>query len=80
MKKRIITTLYFIFFAAAVALVIYRLYLRNNNRIEEAQTVQFWAIASLIAALFCRLALRFFPKWFENKQTAEHTDQTIHRD
>ena len=80
MKKRIVTTLYFIFFAAAVALVIYRMYLKNHNRIDEALTVQTMAIAMLVAALFCRMALRFFPKWFDEKQTAEQTGQTIHRD
>lgn len=78
MKKTIITALYYIFFAAAIVLVIYRIYLRNNNRNDEASTVQWLAIGMLGAALICRLIQRFFPKWFDNKPTREDIEQGVH--
>jgi len=71
MKKGIITILYFIFFAAALGLIIYRIYLRNHNRNDEADTVQWLALGMLSAALICRLIQRFFPKWFVEKPTGE---------
>jgi hypothetical protein len=78
MKKTIVSTLYYIFFVAALVLVIYRLYLRNNNRNEEAVTIQWLAIGMLIAALICRLVQRFFPKWFDSKPTREELEQKVH--
>jgi hypothetical protein len=74
MKKTIVTTLYYLFFVAALVLVIYRIYLRNNNRNDEAVTVQWLAIGMLVAALVCRLLQRFFPKWFDDKSTKEEIE------
>ena len=66
--------LYFALFVAALALIIYRIWLRNHNRNEEATTVQWIALGLLVAALICRFIPRIFPKAFADKPTGEEID------
>jgi hypothetical protein len=78
MKKNIVNILYYIFLAAAIVLIIYRLYLHNNNRNEEAETAQWIALGLLAGAFICRLLLRFLPKWFGYKPTREEIENKVH--
>jgi hypothetical protein len=77
MKKNIVSALYYIFFVAALVLVIYRIYLRNNNRNDEAETVQWVALGLLVAALICRWIPRIFKKSFTDKPT-EEIEKQVH--
>lgn len=72
MRKSVLATLYFIFFGAAVLLVIYRMYLRNNSRTGQAETVQWIALALLIAALVCRLLPRVAPGWVKDDDATKN--------
>jgi amino acid transporter len=78
MKKTVLSGLYFIFFVAALALIIYRIYLRNHNRSEEAETVQWIALGLLVAALICRFIPKIFPKVFADKPTGEEIEKQVH--
>ena len=80
MVKRIPKVLYFIFFAAAVILIIYKFYLRNQNRNEEAQTAQWIALGLLLAALLCRFLPKIFPKKFGDKPAREEMEQNVFGD
>jgi hypothetical protein len=79
MRKKVIRALYFIFFAAAILLLIYRMYLRNNNRTEEAETMKWIALGLLLAALLCRFIPRLFPKWLDDK-AAREIENKVHND
>jgi len=78
MKKRVLSGLSFIFFVAALALIIYRIYLRNHNRSEEAETMQWIALGLLVAALICRWLPRILPKQFGDKPTREEIEKQVH--
>ena len=78
MKKNLLSILYFIFFATALALIIYRIYLRNNNRSEEVETIQWMALGLLAAALICRSLPKILPKWFGHKPTREEIEKQVH--
>jgi hypothetical protein len=81
MSKRIISTLYYICFIAALFLIIYRWYLRSVNRNGEAETIQWTALALLLVAFICR----FVPKIFSGRtkhdgSTSENTGGQIHNE
>jgi len=78
MKKSTLNILYYLLFVAALVMILYKLYLRNHRRFEEEQTAAWIAFGILIAALICRLIIRFFPKWFTDKTTSEEIDKQVH--
>jgi TRAP-type C4-dicarboxylate transport system permease small subunit len=61
MPKRILSILYYICFVAALFLMIYWWYLRSINRNEEAETIQWIALALLLLAVIVGFYLRFSP-------------------
>ena len=67
-------TLYYVFFIAVIILFLFRLYLKSNHRVEEAETAQWVAIGLLVAAIICKFIDRLFPKWFYNKPSGEDID------
>jgi len=79
MGKKVISALYFIFFAAAILLLIYRMYLRNNNRTEEADTMKWIALGLLLATLLCRFIPRLFPKSLDDK-AAREIENKVHNE
>jgi len=79
MRKKVISALYFIFFVDAILLLIYRMYLRNNNRNEEAETMKWIALGLLLAALLCRLIPRLFPKGLGDK-AAREIENKVHNE
>jgi hypothetical protein len=80
MRKKITETLYYIFFIAAILLVLFRLYLKSNNRDDEAETVQWVTFGLLLAAVICRFIDKVFPKWFDNKPAREEIEERVHGD
>jgi hypothetical protein len=78
MKNRVVRALYFVFFAAAVLLLCYKIYLHSNHRSEEEETIQWIALGFLVAASICRLIEKLFPKWFHNKRGSEEIEQRVH--
>ena len=80
MRKKVAEILYYVFFVAVIFLVIFRIYLKSNNRTEEAETVQWVAIGLLVAALICKFIDRLFPKWLHNKPTREEIEERVHGD
>ena len=80
MVKGIPKILYLIFFAAALVLIIFKIYLRSQNRNEEAETAQWIALGLLLAALLCRFLPKLFPKGFGNKPTREEIEKNVHSD
>jgi hypothetical protein len=75
MRKKIINTLFYLLLAAGIFFAMYKIYLRNNNRNDEADIVQWIAIGALLAALLCRYLPRIFPKWFINRSTSDEFDE-----
>ena len=80
MKRSVVRALGFIFFGAALLLLLFKIYLRNNNRNEDAETVQWIALGLLLASLICRFINKLFPKWFDNKLTREEIENRVHND
>jgi hypothetical protein len=80
MKKRVVNTLYYIFFISAILLFLYRMYLRSNNHTEEAERVQWVIVGLLLAGLICRFMPRLFPKWFHDKPTREEAEKEVHNE
>lgn len=76
--KKTVNVLYYIFFISAIVLIGFKIYLRNNNRLEEVETVEWLALSMVIGALICRLIIRFFPKWFNNKPAREEIEKQVH--
>jgi len=79
MKKNIVSGLYFVFFLGALVLIIYKIYLQKNNRNDEAETIQWLALGSLLAALICRFIPRIFKKAFADK-AGEAIEKQVHEE
>jgi hypothetical protein len=78
MKKETLSTLFYIFFAAAVILLICRVYLLSKNQNEEVSTVQWFSPGFLLAALLYWVIPGFFPKNFGAKPTREEIEKRFH--
>jgi hypothetical protein len=80
MPKRILSILYYICFVAALFLMIYWWYLRSINRNEEAETIQWIALALLLLAVICRFLPKIFPSRFKHESTSENSGGRIHNE
>jgi hypothetical protein len=77
MKNRTPGLLYYIFFFVALILVIYRIYLRNNNRDQEAQTVLWIALGFLLLAGIYRYLPKIFPKKFGHWEEKNEDEKNV---
>lgn len=80
MRKRILSILYYMCFVAALLLILYRMYLRSNNRNEESETIQWIALVLVIVALICRLIPRIFPTLLNDESTGKKTEVQTHNE
>jgi hypothetical protein len=80
MSKRIISTLYYICFVAALLLIIYRWYLHSVNRKEEGETIQWIALALLIVAFICRIIPKIFSGRVKHGSASENAEGQIHNE
>jgi hypothetical protein len=78
MKKGMPRILYYVFFVAALILIIYRIYLKKHDRNEEAETAQWIALGLLVAALIARWLPRILPRQFGDKPTREEIEKQVH--
>jgi hypothetical protein len=61
-------------------LLIYKIYLRSNNRNEEAGTIQWIAISLLFGAIVIRFLPRIFPAWFGNDPSKQGDEKNGHKE